>query len=464
MRIAVVGLGYVGLVTAACLAEWGHDVVGVDADTRRLGALREGRMPFHEPRLAVLVADGVADRRLTFESDLAAAAGEADLVIVAVGTHDGNGGWQTDTVRHCLDELIPAMPDGATLVIRSTLPPDFIRQLAGLVGGRRAAADRSPVPVLLNPEFTREGRAVRDFQAPDRVVLGVVADPDGHGEATLRDLYASAEAPIIVMGAIDAALTKLGSNLFLATKISFANELAEICDAFGADVSTVVDGMSYDSRIGGSFLRAGVGFGGSCLPNQVSMTIRTAAQAGVATPLLGAVDEVNHRRRLQVVERAAALLDGTVRHRRVALLGLTFKPDTDDLRDAPALTIATAFLEAGAEVVAYDPMPSARERSVQVVEGLRVTQSAEEAVTDADLVVLVTEWPELIELDWAGLASRMRRRVVIDGRNVLSGERLAASGFTYSSFGRGTLLPVEPSADALAGRLERTGALVWGEG
>jgi len=450
VRVTVVGLGYVGLVTAACLAEWDHDVVGVDADPRRLGALREGRMPFHEPQLPQLVAGGVANGRLTFAADLRAAAADADLLVVAVGTHDGNGGWQTDTVRGCLADLVPAMAEGATLVVRSTLPPDFIRQLATLVNGLGAAAGRVPMPLMLNPEFTREGRAVRDFQAPDRVVLGIVSDPDGRGEATLRELYEPAGAPIVVMGAIDAAITKLGANLFLATKISFANELAEICDAFGADVSTVVDGMSYDARIGGGFLKAGVGFGGSCLPNQVSMTIRTAAQAGVSTPLLSAVDEVNHRRRLQVVERAAALLNGTVRGRRVALLGLTFKPNTDDLRDAPALTIAEAFIEGGASVVAYDPMPTARERSVGLVPGLGAVETVDDAVEGADIAVLVTEWPEFLDLDWGVLGARMRQRIVVDGRNVLSGERLTASGFAYSSFGRGTFMPGEVAPEKQA--------------
>jgi UDPglucose 6-dehydrogenase len=462
MRVTVVGLGYVGLVTGACLAEWDHDVVGVDADPRRLGALREGRMPFHEPRLPELVADGIARGKLTFTDDLKAASAASDMVVVAVGTHDGNGGWQTDTVRGALADIVPAMPDNATLVVRSTLPPDFIRQLPALVASRRAAHGRSPIPVMLNPEFTREGRAVRDYQQPDRIVLGVVSDPDGHGESALRELYHTAAAPIVVMGAIDAAITKLGANLFLATKISFANELAEICDAFGADVATVVDGMSYDSRIGGSFLKAGVGFGGSCLPNQVSMTIRTAAQAGVDTPLLTAVDEVNHRRRSQVVERAASLLDGTVRGRRIALLGLTFKPDTDDLRDAPALTIAAELIEQGASVVAYDPMPTARDRSATLVPGLEVVHAAGDAIADADAAILVTEWPEFVELDWAAAGSTMSRRVLIDGRNVLSGEGLAAAGFAYSSFGRGTIVPEGATHGALAG--SGVPALQWGEG
>jgi len=463
MRVTVVGLGYVGLVTGACLAEWDHDVTGVDADPRRLGALREGRIPFHEPRLPELVSDGISRGKLLFTDDLKAASASADMVVVAVGTHDGNGGWQTDTVRGALADIVPAMQDHATLVVRSTLPPDFIRQLPSIVASRRSSAGRPAVPVMLNPEFTREGRAVRDYQQPDRIVLGVVSDPDGRGEAALRALYHSAAAPIIVMGAIDAAITKLGANLFLATKISFANELAEICDAFGADVATVVDGMSYDTRIGGSFLKAGVGFGGSCLPNQVTMTIRTAAQAGVDTPLLTAVDDVNHRRRSQVVERAASLLDGTVRGRRIALLGLTFKPDTDDLRDAPALTIAAELIEQGATVVAYDPMPTARERSAALVPGLAVEHAAADAITGADAAILVTEWPEFVELDWSVVGATMRRRVLIDGRNVLSGDRLAAAGFAYSSFGRGTYVPEGAAEGALAGTA-RARSLQWGEG
>jgi UDPglucose 6-dehydrogenase len=347
--------------------------------------------------------------------------------------------------------------------VRSTLPPDFIKQVPALVAGRRASSGRSPIPVMLNPEFTREGRAVRDYQQPDRIVSGILSDPDGHGEAALRELYHAASAPVVVMSAIDAAITKLGANLFLATKISFANELAEICDAFGADVATVVDGMSYDGRIGGAFLKAGVGFGGSCLPNQVSMTIRTAAQVGVDTPLLTAVDTVNHRRRTQVVERAARLLDGTVRGRRVALLGLTFKPDTDDLRDAPSLTIAAELVENGASVVAYDPMPTARERSAMLVPGLEVVHSVAEAVAGADAVVLVTEWPEFIDLDWGAIGATMHRRIVIDGRNVLAGDRMAAAGYLYSSFGRGTIVP-DAQAEPVAAAAGRVASLQWGEG
>lgn len=461
MRVTVVGLGYVGLVTGACLSAWDHEVIGVDADPRRLDALRAGHLPFHEPGLDDLVAGEVGRGHLRFTDDLVTAASNSDVVVVAVGTHDGNGGWQTDTIRACLAQISPVMPDRSTLVVRSTLPPDAVGTIRGIVDGHRATAGRPAIPVMLNPEFTREGRAVLDFQRPERIVLGIASDPDGHGEAALRELYRGATAPILVMDAIDAALTKLGANLFLATKISFANELADLCDAYGADVTTVVDGMSYDTRIGGSFLKAGVGFGGSCLPNQVTMTVRTAAQVGVETPLLAAVERVNDRRREQVVERAAILLDGTVRSRRVALLGLTFKPDTDDLRDAPSLDIARGFLGAGATVVAYDPMPTARDRSAALVPGLEVVDDVAVALRDADVAVLVTEWREFVELDWHAVGTSMRRRVVIDGRNILPGPRLAEAGFVYTSFGRGSLEPLEAATSAAAG--VPLGVLGWGE-
>jgi UDPglucose 6-dehydrogenase len=464
MRITVIGLGYVGLVTAACVADWGNDVVGVDADPSRLDALRDGRLPFHEPGLDALVGATTASGRLRFTSDPVSAVAAADIVVVAVGTHDGNGGWQTETIRACLAQIVPAMTASATLVVRSTLPPDAIALVAGLVDAHRAAAGLAPIAVMLNPEFTREGRAVHDYQNPERVVLGVISDPGRRGESALRELYRSAAAPILVMAGIDAALTKLGANLFLATKISFANELAELCDAFGADVTTVVDGMSYDGRIGGAFLKAGVGFGGSCLPNQVTMTIKTADAVGVQTPLLAAVEAVNDRRRVQVVERASILLGGSLRGRRVALLGLTFKPDTDDLRDAPALDIARGLLAAGASVVAFDPMATARQRSAAMIDGLDVVDAPLAALDGADIAVLVTEWRELLELDWGEVASRMRQRFVIDGRNVLPGEHLASLGFVYSSFGRGTLDPTLDRAVAPKAAIARKASVALGFG
>jgi UDPglucose 6-dehydrogenase len=435
MRATVIGLGYVGLVTAAGVAEWGHDVVGIDGDERRIRALKAGRMPIHEPGLRDLVASGVAAGKLRFSAPSATAIAAAQIVFVAVGTHDGNGGWQTATIRRALASIVPEMADDATLAIRSTLPPDFIRQLAWVVNAMRQEAGRRPIPVMTNPEFTREGSAVRDFLHPDRVVIGVGHDPHGRGESMLRKVYRRVDAPILVMGATDAALTKLGANLFLATKISFANELAQLCDAYGADINDVVAGMAHDSRIGGGFLRPGIGFGGSCLPHQVAMTVRESAENGTPLPLFAAVDAVNHRQRELFVERISRAV-GELAGTRIALLGLTFKPDTDDLREAPALEIAAALIAGGAHVVAYDPMPKARIGAAEAVPGLDVVDNVMKAIVGADAIGLVTEWREFTQLPWAAIASAVERPILVDGRNALDPEVLMAAGFEYIGFGR----------------------------
>jgi UDPglucose 6-dehydrogenase len=454
MRATVIGLGYVGLVTAAGVAEWGHDVVGIDGDERRIRALKAGRMPIHEPGLEDLVAAGVAAGRLRFSAPSPSAISAAQIVFVAVGTHDGNGGWQTVGIRRALASIVPEMADDATLAIRSTLPPDFIRQLPLIVNAIRQEAGRRPIPVMTNPEFTREGSAVRDFLGPDRVVIGVGLDSHGRGESMLRKLYRRVTAPVLVMGATDAALTKLGANLFLATKISFANELAQLCDAYGADINDVVAGMAHDSRIGGGFLRPGIGFGGSCLPHQVAMTVRESAEMGRPSPLLAAVEIVNHRQRELFVERIGRAV-GALAGARIALLGLTFKPDTDDLREAPSLEIATALLAAGASVVAYDPMPKARSGAAEAVPGLKVVDTAMKAIIGAHAIGLVTEWREFRQLPWAAIASAVERRIVVDGRNALDPEMLMAAGFEYIGFGRaGEVQAVAVRAEAAAGMVD----------
>lgn len=445
MKISVVGLGYVGLVTAACLAKFGHRVVGIEADARRLADLSEGRLPFAEPGLDDLVAATLADGTLVVGGPdrLADAAREADITILAVGTHDGNGGWQTETIRKALAAVAPHIGAGRALVIRSTLPPEFIGELPAIVAGHRDGA--IDIAILLNPEFTQEGRALNDFIHPTRVICGVVEDADGSGTELLRELYRDTDAPFVVMAAIDASFAKLGSNLFLATKISFANELASLCDAYGARIDTVVEAMALDPRIGRAFLGAGVGFGGSCLPHQVTMTVKTAQMAGLPTPLLAAVDDVNHAQRAHAVGRLEQLLPGGLSGARVALLGLTFKPDTDDLRDAPALTIARLLLERGAAVVAFDPMPTARARSAEMVPGLQVVASLEEALRGADAAILVTEWSEFLQVDWRVARGLMNQAIIVDGRNVLDDAALVAAGYRYTAFGRGFELQ-EPTA------------------
>jgi UDPglucose 6-dehydrogenase len=436
LDVTVVGQGYVGLVTAAGAAEWGHQVAGVEKDPRRRDSLLEGRVPFHEPMLGELVEDNLANGRLRFTADMGSAVAGSDLVFIAVGTVDPHGHWETRTMATCLAEVVPLVDDGAAIVVRSTCPPAFVSTLAASVDAIRSEAGRGPIAVLLNPEFTKEGTAVQDFLAPDRVVIGVARDPDGSGAAKLREFYAQVEAPIVEMAAIDAIMAKLGSNLFLATKISFANELAALCDLYGAQVEHVVEGMAHDPRIGGSFLRAGIGFGGSCLPHQVTMTVADSAARGHDSALLAAVDLINHRQRTTFADHVDELVGG-VAGRRVALLGLTFKPNTDDLRAAPALDIARDLIDRGATVVAYDPMASARTRAEGLVPRLHVVEDVEDALNGADVVALATEWPEFVTLSWSRVAELVRHRIVVDGRNALDPEAVIAAGFTYVGFGRG---------------------------
>jgi UDPglucose 6-dehydrogenase len=432
-------MGYVGLVTSACLAQWGNEVVGIEADGGRLEKLRQGEIPFHEPGLADLVRANGREGRLRFTHELADVVG-ADAVFVAVGTHDGSGGWQSDTLAACVTQVLPLMGPGSVLVIRSTVPPDFVEELRALAGA--AAQGGRGVAVLLNPEFTREGTAVNDFFHPDRVVVGVLEDSSGTGVGLLRELYGLVDVPFLVLPAIDAALTKLGSNLFLATKISFANELAAVCELYGASMDGVLAGMAPDPRIGGRFLRPGVGFGGSCLPNQVRMTVMGARDRQAETPLLAAVDAVNARQADVLVEKLEKAL-GDLHGRRIAVLGLAFKPDTDDTRDAPSLRVIRLLHDAGARVRAFDPMAAARSRVARMLPEATISLTVHDALFGADAAALVTEWRDFIELDWAAARRLMHGRVFVDGRNALSPEEMARAGFVYSSFGRPAPAPSE---------------------
>lgn len=443
MRVAVIGLGYVGLVTSACLARWGNEVTGIEADLRKLARLETGDVPLHEPGLEDLTRAGIRSGLLRFSSSAGQAAvlAAADLVILAVGTHDGNGGWQTETIRRALTQIVPQLGDRTTLAIRSTLPPEFVDQLPELVAGLRADAGLANVPVLLNPEFTREAHAVHDFMNPSRVVIGIGSDTDGRGAAVMRRLYGHLDAPILVMPAIDASFAKLGSNLFLATKISFANELATLCDAYGATIDHVMEALALDGRIGGAFLGAGVGFGGSCLPHQVKMTVKTARQANIPVSLLAAVDDINYGQRAKVAGLLGDLIAGGLSGARIALLGLTFKPDTDDLRDAPSITIADLLIERGATVTAYDPMETARRVVGTDHPEISVADSVPAALDGADAVVLVTEWAEFKNLSWADARRSMRGDVVLDGRNALDPAMVVDAGLRYVSFGRGVQVP-----------------------
>jgi UDPglucose 6-dehydrogenase len=437
MRIAIVGAGYVGLVTAACLAHVGHEVVCLDIDAARIERLHAVDLPVHEPGLDELVAEGLASGALRFATDYADTRG-AELLIVCVGTLDAAEEWDGTIVRAAVTAIAADATLPRRIVVRSTLLPGTARELAADV------RQIDPTVVLAhNPEFTREAVAVKDFLGPDRVVIGV----DSHDEPgpaadladALREVYAPLEAPLVVTDLTSAETIKVASNVFLAAKITFANEISRLTAAAGADAQAVVDGMGLDRRIARAFLSPGPGFGGSCFPSQARALPQLAASHGVQTPLLDAIWPSNVRQAdwlLDGLERAAGRsLAGT----RVALLGLTFKAGTDDLRESPALRLGQALLARGATVAAYDPV--SLEAGVVMLRGLapdtpvEAAASVADACAGAEAVVIATEWPEFAELDWTALAPTMAGDVVVDGRRVVDAEAASAADLRVVALG-----------------------------
>ena len=422
MKVAVFGAGYVGLVTGACFAELGHDVVVRDVVEAKIDALREGRVPIHEPGLDEILARN--SERLRFTTDVAEAVDGADVVYVAVGTPPTySGDADLSAVWTVVDEL-PDVGRRIVVAMKSTVP----------VGTGRAVRHRlddrglENVGYVSNPEFTAEGTAVRDFMEPDRIVIGAFDPADGD---VIESLHAGIEAPVVRCDVPSAEMVKLAANAALVTRISFINEIANVCEATGADVTTVAKGIGLDRRIGPSFLRAGIGYGGSCFPKDSLALKQLAANSGYNFQLLNAVIEVNELQKRRVVGKLERRI-GPLRGKRVALLGLAFKPGTDDMREAPSLVLAGRLLSEGAEVTAWDPVADGRSQ----LHGVEVAESALEALAGADAAVIVTEWPEVSELDWASAGERMRGRVVIDGRNVLDPEEMRALGFAYEGIGR----------------------------
>ncbi|MGO4536595.1 UDP-glucose dehydrogenase family protein [Leifsonia sp. 2MCAF36] len=435
MRISVIGCGYLGAVHAASMAHLGHDVVGIDVDEAKIASLSAGRAPFFEPGLPEVLATAGESGRLRFTTDFAAAA-DADVHFVAVGTPQVADGDAADLrfVDAAFASLLEHAKDGDLIVGKSTVPVGTASRLAALV------AERQPGATLAwNPEFLREGFAVKDTVSPDRLVYGV---PDGEAGARaarlLDEVYASAVGagtPVIVTDYATAELVKVSANAFLATKISFINAMAEIAEVTGADVTKLADAIGHDARIGRRFLNAGVGFGGGCLPKDIRAFSARARELGRGDSLsfLDEVDKINLRRRARVVEMVeeqAGKLSGV----RVGVLGLAFKPHSDDVRDSPALEIALRLAEGGAIVIATDPqaVENTRRRAPQ----LTLVGSAEEAVRDADVVLLITEWPEFTGLDPEALGELVAHRTIIDGRNCLDRDAWRAAGWTYRGLGR----------------------------
>jgi UDPglucose 6-dehydrogenase len=430
--VGVIGTGYVGLVTAAGFAELGNDVWCVDIDAAKIERLRRGEVPIYEPGLDELLARN--SQRMHFDTDLAPALEHARLLFVAVGTPPTYSG---DADLSAVDAVVDAMPagDGHALVMKSTVPCGTGANIKRIFREREKA-----FAYVSCPEFLKEGSAVIDFLHPDRVVIG--EDGDWAGEATVelyRPLLSAANGgegagELVRTDIASAEMVKLASNAFLATKISFINEIANVCEALGADVVEVARGVGLDDRIGPKFLQAGIGYGGSCFTKDVSALKLLAANSGYHFQLLNAVTEVNELQKRRVVSKLQHYL-GDLAGQRVALLGLAFKPNTDDMRGASSLVLAARLQAEGVHVRAFDPI--AEEEARELMPQLDYACGALDAVAEADAVVLVTEWPELVGLDWSEVARAMRGKVVIDGRNALDADAVRAAGLTYEGIGRG---------------------------
>jgi UDPglucose 6-dehydrogenase len=422
MRVAVFGAGYVGLVTGACLAELGHDVVVRDIVEAKVDALRSGVVPIHEPGLDELIERN--RERLTFTTDVAEAVDGADIVYIAVGTPPTySGDADLSDVWTVVDEL-PQVERRIVLAMKSTVPVGTGRAVRHRLDDRGLAN----VGYVSNPEFTAEGTAVRDFMEPDRVVIGAFDEADGDVVAALHD---GIDARIVRTDVPSAEMVKLASNAALMTRVSFINEIANVCEATGADVVAVSEAVGLDRRIGSSFLRAGIGYGGSCFPKDSLALKQLAANSGYNFQLLNAVIEVNELQKRRVIGKLERRI-GPLRGKRIALLGLAFKPGTDDMREAPSLVLAGRLLSEGADVVAWDPVANGRAH----LHGVEIAEAALDALEGADAAVIVTEWPELRELDWALAGERMSSRVLIDGRNLLDPDEMRSFGFVYEGVGR----------------------------
>lgn len=434
MNVVMIGAGYVGLVSGACFAEFGANVTCLDVDEGKVDALQNGKIPIYEPGLEDLVQRNVKAGRLQFSTQFQDWIGDADLIFIAVGTPSRRGDGHADLKYvYAAATQVAAHLQGYTVIVdKSTVPVGTAREVKRVIKQANPDAD---FDVASNPEFLREGSAISDFMRPDRVVLGV----EGlRAETMLRELYRPLnliEAPILVTDLESAEITKYAANAFLATKISFINEIAELCEKTGADVHAVAKGMGLDGRIGKKFLHAGPGYGGSCFPKDTLAMIRMSQDAGTSSRIVEAVVAVNEAQKLRMVVKIEGALGGSVAGKSIAVLGLTFKPETDDMRDAPSLTILPALLELGAKLKAHDPegMDEARKELPDTVE---YTDNIEDAVKDADAIVLMTEWNEYRGLDLDKLKSLMRGDVFVDLRNVYEKSRMKAHGFSYSCVGR----------------------------
>lgn len=434
MKITMIGSGYVGLVSGACFSDFGHDVVCVDKDEAKIAALEAGRMPIFEPGLDQIVASNVRAGRLSFTTDLAAGVAGADAVFIAVGTPSRRGDGHADLsyVFAAAREIAQAADGPCVVVTKSTVPVGTGDQVEAILRESRPNLDWA---VVSNPEFLREGAAIGDFKRPDRIVVGT---EDERAQSVMREVYRPLylnASPILFTGRRTAELIKYAANAFLATKISFINELADLAERVGADVKDVSRGIGLDNRIGSKFLHAGPGYGGSCFPKDTLALLRTAEEYGVPLRIVNATVEANDLRKVAMGHKIIDALGGSARGKRVGLLGLTFKPNTDDMRDAPSLAIVRVLRDAGAEIAAYDP--EGIEQARPLLGELDYKSSAYQVAEGADALVLVTEWDAFRALDLRRLAAAMATPILVDLRNVYNPAEAEKAGLAYHGIGRG---------------------------
>jgi UDPglucose 6-dehydrogenase len=435
MKIAMVGSGYVGLVSGACLADFGHDVVCIDKDPGKIDRLNAGVMPIYEPGLAELVASNAKSGRLSFTTSLAEGIDGAQAIFIAVGTPSRRGDGHADLsyVYGVAREIGEHLKNPAVVVTKSTVPVGTGDEVERIIG---AAGLPHQVAVVSNPEFLREGAAIGDFKRPDRIVVGA---EDDFGRQLMQEVYRPLflnQAPLLFTSRRSSEMIKYAANAFLATKITFINEIADLCEKVGGDVQDVARGIGLDNRIGGKFLHAGPGYGGSCFPKDTLALLKTAEDYDSPLRIVEAVAKVNETRKRAMGRKVLEALGGgeAARGKKVALLGLTFKPNTDDMRDAPSIAVAQTLLDAGVQVVAYDP--EGMEMAAPLMPGVTMAESAYEAITGADAVALVTEWDAFRALDLDRLKALAKAPVLVDLRNVYRPDEVRAKGIAYTSIGR----------------------------
>ncbi|MBD9648611.1 UDP-glucose/GDP-mannose dehydrogenase family protein [Ensifer sp. ENS09] len=435
MKITMIGAGYVGLVSGVCFADFGHDVVCLDKDESKIDALMQGRIPIFEPGLDQLVASNVASGRLTFTTDLVAAVADSDVIFIAVGTPSRRGDGHADLsyVHAAAREIAQNLKGFTVIVTKSTVPVGTGDEVERIIRETNPDADFA---VVSNPEFLREGAAIEDFKRPDRIVIGLSGD-DARARDVMTEVYRPLylnQSPLVFTSRRTSELIKYAGNAFLAMKITFINEMADLCERVGANVQDVARGIGLDGRIGSKFLHAGPGYGGSCFPKDTLALVKTAQDYDSPVRLVETTVAVNDNRKRAMGRKVIAAAGGDVRGRKIAILGLTFKPNTDDMRDSPAIAVVQTLQDAGAHVIGYDP--EGMENAKKLIDGIDYASDPYEAANEADALVIVTEWNEFRALDFRRLKTVMKTPILVDLRNIYREDEVVKHGFSYSSVGR----------------------------